>query len=656
MTADLQNRESSRLSKNEPLQEFSIDTAAEAQGDRRLSGWIAKAVTAIAIAYALFHIWTAGFGAFPNLIQRSIHVCFALVLVFFLWSGGTWGRFRPNVLDWLCVLVAIISGIWVWLGYDRFMGRQAATLPDLIIGGALILVIMEAARRVIGLVFTTLAVAAIAYAYFGRWIPMPFTHRGMDYDVIIDHLFRTDMGIWGATTNITATVVAIFIIFGSILLFSGGGQAFMNIALLFAGRSTGGPAKVAVLASSLFATVSGSAAANVAVTGTFSIPMMRRLGYDRKFASAVEATASTGGQLMPPIMGAGAFIMAELLAVPYTTVMIAAIVPCLLFYFGVFTAVHLESRKRNYAGIDPSMIPSARAVFAPRAIIPFIAPIVVLLAFLYVGYTPQRAGFSAVIAAIVLYVFVDIRISGMLERSRTVIKGLELAGYALVLIAVLAATAQIIIGIIGLTGLGVRLSFLLINFSGGDLLPALLMSMVVAIVLGMGMPTTGAYLVAASVLAPALTRIGLEPLQAHMFIFYFAILSAITPPVCAAVFVASGIAQSPWFASALVAVRLGLVGFIVPFMFAYEPALLMQGDLLVIVVATVSALVGALALASGLAGRFLATNAWWESVLLVAAALLMIQPGPFLDVIGFGVLVAIGIRQGFGSPQSRVQT
>lgn len=623
----------------------SADVAKESQGDRSLTGWTAHLATGVAVCYALFHIWTAGFGAFPSLIQRSLHVCFALVLVYLLWGGGRWAQKRVNLLDWACIAVAVVSAAWVWVGYDRFMERQDASLPDLIIGGALILVIMEAARRVIGVVFTVLAAAALCYAYFGRSIPMPFTHRGMEPGVIIDHLFLTDMGIWGVTTNITATVVAIFIIFGSVLLFSGGGQAFMNLALLIAGRATGGPAKVAVVASSLFATVSGSAAANVAVTGTFSIPMMRRLGYDRNFASATEATASTGGQLMPPIMGAGAFIMAELLAVPYVQVMLAAVIPCLLFYVGVFASVHLESRKRNYAPLDRALVPTAREVFAPAAFLPFLVPIAVLLGFLYLGFTPQRAGFSAVVTAVVLYTFIDLRPDAMRQRLLTIWKGLELAGYALVMIAVLAATAQIIIGIIGLTGLGVRLSSLLIAFSGGELLPALLMAMIVAIVLGMGMPTTGAYLVAASVLAPALTRIGMEPLQAHMFIFYFAILSAITPPVCAAVFVASGIAQSPWFRSALVAVRLGLVGFIVPFMFAYEPALLMRGDALSILLTLATALIGVLALAGGMAGRFLSRNAWWEGVVLVAAALMTIHPDYMLDLAGLAVIAAVCLRQ-----------
>lgn len=615
--------------------------AAEAHGDRSLTGWTARLATSVAIAYTLFHLYTAGYGAFPNLIQRSIHVSFGLVLVYLLFSGRRASRDRVSLLDWACIAVAILGCVWVYLGYDRFMSRQTATMPDLIIGGAMIVIIMEAARRVIGIVFTILAAAALGYAFFGQSIPMPFMHRGMGLGVVIDHLYRTDMGIWGTTTDITATVVAVFIIFGSVLLFSGGGQAFMNLALLVAGRASGGPAKVAVVASSLFATVSGSAAANVAVTGAFSIPMMKRLSYDRNFAAAVEATASTGGQLMPPIMGAGAFIMAELLAVPYLHVMVAAIIPAFLFYLGVFVTVHLESVRRSYAALHPADIPAARTVFAPRAFLPFLLPIIVILVLLYMGYTPQRAGFSGTIAAIVLYLLSDLRFAAVKQRSRTVLKGLELGGYALVMIAVLAATAQIIIGIIGLTGFGVRLSSLLIAFSGGELLPALCMSMAVAIVLGMGMPTTGAYLVAASVLAPALTRIGMEPLQAHMFIFYFAILSAITPPVCAAVFVAAGIAQGPWFKAATIALRLGLVGFIVPFMFAYSPALLMRGEWLDIVPPLATATIGVIALAAGTTGRLLRTNSVVENLLLIAAALMMIHPGSGSDKIGIAIIVPV---------------
>lgn len=617
-----------------------IDTESTL-GDRDLGGWVKLMAGVIALAYTLFHIYTAGFGNLPNLMQRSIHVGFALVLTFLLFSFRGRGGKRVSPMDWLFAVLTVVSTIWVIVNYDRFMQRLALETVDFVLGAITILLVMEAARRLIGMVFALLAAFFLVYAYFGPYIPMPFAHRGFGLNVIVNHLYTTDLGLWGVTTAVSANIVAIFIIFGTVLFFAGGGLAFMNIALILAGRTVGGPAKVATIASALFGTISGSAAANVAVTGSFTIPMMKRLNYDKNFAAGVEATASTGGQLMPPIMGAAAFIMAELLAVPYVTVMTAALVPALLMYGGLFLGVHFGSKKRGYARLADEEIPDWRKVLAPRQLLPLIGPIAVLLYYLFSGSSPQRAGFAATITAIVLFIFQDLDLAAYRVRARSMLKALESAGYALIMIAALAATAQIVIGIIGLTGVGVRFTTILISASGGNLLPALLITMSVALVLGMGMPTTGAYLLAASVLAPALVRMGVEPLQSHMFVFYFAIISAITPPVCAAVFVASGIAQSDWLKSSFAAVRLGIVAFIIPYMFVYSPALMLEGDPLWIAMAIVSASIGVTALAGGMMGYFIDRNNIAETVGLVAASLLLIKPGSLTDLIGLGLLAVI---------------
>lgn len=615
-------------------------------GDRELTPWLRGAAATLAIVYTLFHLYTSGFGNFPNLIQRSLHVSFALVLVFMLFSLRGRGSRSISVLDWFFIAVSIASTAWVAYSYDRFMTRQALSDIDIVLGALTILAVMEAARRLIGIVFTALAGIFLVYALFGPYIPMPFAHRGFGINVIVNHLYTTDLGLWGVTTSVSATVVAIFIIFGSILFFSGGGTTFINIALILAGRTTGGPAKVATIASALFGTISGSAAANVAVTGSFTIPMMRRLNYSKEFAAGVEATASTGGQLMPPIMGAAAFIMAELLAVPYIEIMRAAIVPALLMYGGVFCAVHFGSKRRGYAPLAAEEIPHWRQALGPRQLLPLLGPIAVLLYFLlFTGSTPQRAGFAATIAAIVLFLFQDMNWGAHRGRLKSLVQALESAGYALLMIAVLAATAQIVIGIIGLTGVGVRFTGILIAASDGNLLMGLFITMGVALVLGMGMPTTGAYLLAASVLAPALVRMGIEPLQAHMFVFYFAIISAITPPVCAAVFVASGIAQSDWFKSALIATRLGLVAFIIPFMFVYSPALFLQGPVPTVVMAIISASIGVVALAGGVMGQFIQRNNILETLLLIAGALMLIKPGILTDAVGAVLLAAVVAMQ-----------
>ncbi|TWG96421.1 TRAP transporter 4TM/12TM fusion protein [Mesorhizobium sp. J18] len=614
-------------------------------GDRDLGSWMTLIASTLAITYTGFHLYTAGFGNLPNLIQRSLHVGFALVLVFMLFSLRGKGGKRVSVLDWIFIAISILSTAWVAYSYDRFMLRLELTIVDIVLGALTVLTIMEAARRLIGTIFTALAAVFIGYAMLGPYIPMPFAHRGFSIEVIVNHLYTTDLGLWGVTTSVSATVVAIFIIFGSILFFSGGGTTFINMSLILAGRTTGGPAKVATIASALFGTISGSAAANVAVTGSFTIPMMKRLKYSREFAAGVEATASTGGQLMPPIMGAAAFIMAEIIGIPYVDIVKAAFIPALLMYGGVLVAVHFGSVRRGYAALPAEDIPDWRTTLGPRQLVPLLGPIAVLLWFLMGGSTPQRAGFAATIAAIVLFLFQDFNWDAYRGRFRALVRALESAGYALILIAVLAATAQIVIGIIGLTGVGVRFTAILMAASNGNLFLGLLITMGVALVLGMGMPTTGAYLLAASVLAPALVRMGLEPLQAHMFVFYFAIISAITPPVCAAVFVASGIAQGDWFKTALIATRLGLVAFIIPFMFAYSDALFLQGPALTVALAIVTASVGVIALAGGVMGQFIQRNTILESVMLVAASLLLIKPGSLTDIAGAAILAVVVAMQ-----------
>jgi len=605
---------------------------------RRLSGAVAWLTAAIAVASTAFHLYTAAFGSLPNLMQRSVHVGFALVLAFLLYGWTKRAAHRVAPLDWLLALLAVAGCGWVLPRYDVYMARADIDNVDIAAGALTVALVVEAVRRVIGLPFALLVVAFIAYAFLGPHVPMPFGHRGLSLRMLSDHLYTTDLGIWGTTTHITATVVAVFVIFGAVLLQTGGGRAFIDLALLLAGRSAGGPAKVAVLASGLFGTISGSAAANVAVTGSLTIPMMKRLGYRREFAGAVEATASTGGQLMPPIMGAGAFIMAELLAMPYFSIVAAALIPALLFYGSVFAAIHFESLKRNYAALPAADLPRAREVLTLARMAPFIGPLLVLVALLLTGRSAQYAGFWATLAAAALYLVVDFRAADLGPRLKVLLKAAEQAGYALVMIAALSAAAQIVVGIIGVTGVGVRFTSILIAASSGELLFGLLIAMLAALVLGMGMPTTAAYLLAASVLAPALARLGLVPLQAHMFVFYYAIISAITPPVCAAVFVAAGIAGSDWVKTAFIACRLGAVAFIIPLMFAYAPALLMIGSPAEIALAVVTATIGVLALAGGLMGYLLKRCNPVQSLLLVLGALPLIKPGLYTDAAGLAVV------------------
>lgn len=637
------------INEEELRQQFEAQLEKGEEGNRAVRGGAARFARFLAIAYALFHLYTAAFGAFPNLIQRSIHVGFALMLTYLLYAGSRRGQGTGRVpwYDVLAIAFSAFAAGYVSYNYYRFtVDVTSSNTFDLIMAALTILVLLEASRRVIGWAFPILATLFMLYAYYGRSLPMPWTHAGFELRPLLEYLFMSTQGIWGVTTRITSTEVAVYIIFGAFLLVTGGGRTFMDLALVLAGRSVGGPAKVSTVASSFFGTISGSAAANVAVTGSFTIPMMRRLNYGNDFAGAVEATASSGGQIMPPIMGAGAFVMAELLGVPYVDIVVAAALPALLYYGGVFVAIHFDSERRGLRGLPNELIPGTRDLIRFDRLAPFLTPIFILLYLLFSGFTPMRAGFWAIVTAAVLYLVSDFNPGNMLKRLSQMVNALEQGGYGLVLIALLAGTAQIIVGIISFTGFGARLSGLIIEASGGQLLLALVLSMLVALILGMGMPTTAAYLLGASVLVPALTRLDVLPLAAHMFVFYFAIISAITPPVCVAVFVAAGMAEGNWMRTAWIACRLGIAAFIIPYMFVYANELLLIGETGDIILAAITALIGVMGLAGGVMGYFRRRNHPIETIVLIASALSLIHPGIVTDIVGVvGVLLVYGVQK-----------
>jgi len=613
---------------------------------RTLTGAVAAGVALVAVVFALFHIYTAApfVGSFPDLIQRSVHLAFAFVLCFLLypaWPGRSSSR-RPTVLDVALAAAALVALGYIIRHYDWIMENPGdATLTGVLLGTVLTVLTLEAARRTIGLIFTALGVIAIAYAYLGASIPGAWGHRGFDWVTIQESLYLSTQGILGNVTGISATLVAVFLVFGAILYHTGGGETFVDLAKLIAGRSHGGPAKVSVFSSAFFGTISGSAVANVVVDGIFNIPLMKRMKYKAEFAAAVEATASSGGQIMPPVMGAGAFIMAELLQISYTQVAIAAALPALLYYLGCGAAIHFEARRLGLGTIPRELIPRARDVFAWRRSAALFIPVILLTYFLLQGYTAQTSTFWSIIASLIIFVLSGSSLADCRARVLGLGRALEAGGKGIVLVATLIAAAGIVIGMINLTGVGVKLSEFIIGTAGGSFLGALFLAMVVCLILGMGLPTTAAYVLAASVVAPALIKLGALPLAAHLFVFYFAIISAITPPVCAAVYVAAAIARADWVKTALIATRLGLAGFIAPYMFIYAPALLWQGPLVEIAWVTVTACVGVIALAAGSMGYLVRPAGLLERAALLAAALLLIKPGLATDLAGFALLGAV---------------
>ena len=593
----------------------------------------------VCILFVLFQIYTAGFGQYPNMIQRSIHAAFSLVLCFLMLPTfkSKHRGLRPSVINIFLALISTVLCIYIIFNYDRLMESLGveAQPHEVVMGGVLILIVLEAARRATGWSLPIIATTSMGYSLLGGHIPGYWGHPGFSFQYVVEYLYLGAEGIWGILTGISATLVAAYIIFGAILLTTGGAASFMKIALLAGGRSYGGAAKVATVASGLFGMLSGSAIANVATTGNFTIPMMKRLGYKDHFAGGVEATASSGGQITPPIMGAGAFIMSELIGEPYLKIALSATLPALLFYTCVWVSIDLEARKANLKRVPPEEIPKAKDVFNWRTSGPVGLTIVVLLASLFMGHTPSKAAFLAIVTNVFLFLFINtMSKAAFLERCRVLWTGIEKAGRGMVTVVSLLICAQITIAMISLSGVGIKLSEMIIGASSGNVFLALILAASVCLILGMGIPTTAAYVLAASVVGPALQMMGIVPLSAHMFIFYCALLSGLTPPVCTAVFAAATIANARWDKVAGVAIRLAAMKYIIPFFFIYRPSILLMGHWGNIIETIIVSWMSATLLAVGTVGFYRTPINPIVRIFLLGAALVLIVPGFVFDLIG----------------------
>ncbi len=613
---------------------------------RTLKGPFSVLAAGLSVLFAIFQLYTAFAGAFPDLIQRSIHMGFAIVLAFLLYSAsGRSPKDRPSMVDALAMASGAVVCMYAAFNYDRIMMNPGISSDwDLALGIIAAVIVLEMTRRILSWIMPAIAVLTILYAYFGQALPDVIAHRGFSVSYILETLYMSTSGLWGTVTGVSATVVAGFLIFGSVLYYTGGGEIFVDLAKALAGRSYGGPAKVSCISSALFGTISGSAVANVVVDGVFNIPLMKKLGYKPEFAAAVEATASTGGQIMPPVMGAGAFIMAELIHVAYLKIALAAVVPALLYYLGVAASIHFEARKSNLMRIPKALIPSVKKTLPKGA--PLFIPVTLLIYLLLDGRDPTSSVFWATMASVGLY-FATVRSRAVLkERARNMVGAMEAGGKSVVLVASLCCCAQIVIGMVNLSGLGIKMSELVIGLSMGVEFLGLFFTMIVCLILGMGLPTTAAYVLAASVAGPALVKLGVVPMAAHLFVFYFAIISAITPPVCAAVYAATAIARSNWLQTGWLAVRMGLAGFVAPFLFVYRPQILLIGSPMDILWNCLVAGLGVLALAGVAIGYFGDKCRWYEWVLLAAGALLLLKPGLVSDLVGIAVVgIIFGLQK-----------
>lgn len=594
-------------------------------------------ITAIAVLMSVFHLYVAFVGPPDAYVMRGWHLAFVLVLGFLLMPGRHGTAERVGWVDLLLLLAAAAAALYpsASLEYiqNRFYYVDDPRLADYVFGGALIVLVMEATRRATGWALPITAMVFLAYG---------LTLGNQSVGIMLDQLYLTTEGIFGIPLYVSATYVMLFILFGAFVERSGAGQLFMDFALALAGHTSGGPAKVAVITSSLFGTVSGSAVANVMTTGTFTIPLMMRTGYRPAFSGAVEAVASTGGQLMPPIMGAAAFVMAEFLGVSYLTVAAFALLPALLYYVAVFMAVHFEAKRIGLVGVPKADLPRLRQVMSERGHL--FLPLIVIIAVLLTG---RSAAFSALCGIASVIPTTWLRASTRSTFTvRAIIEALEAGARNTLVVALACACAGIVIGTITLTGLGLAFTGIVLDLSQDSLILALLLTMLAGIFLGMGLPTTPAYIVQVALLVPALVKLGIQVEAAHLFVLYFAVLSAITPPVAMAVYAANGISRAKLMESSWAAMKLGLTGYIIPFMFVFSPALLLMGDFVTVSMAAITATIGVTCLAGGLHSYFFFGPArWWERLMLIAAALVLIKPGWMSDLIGLGLIALIAASQ-----------
>jgi len=604
---------------------------------RELKGFYETVLVAVTVSMSLFHIYILGFNPINPWIFYAIHLIFGILVIMFQYPGRRGSprdRFSlPDIL--MAALGVLVCGYVVW-HYEGLLGRIPVmpTTLDLSVGAITILIVLEITRRTVGLTLPIVALAFLAYAKFGDLIPGLFGHRGYPWERIIGQVFSME-GIYGLPLEVSATYIILFIVFSGFLHVSGGGQFFIDIAQALAGRSRGGPAKIAIIGSSLFGTISGSPIANVMAIGTFTIPLMKKSGYRPFYAGAIEAVASTGGQIMPPVMGAGAFIMADVLGIPLRKVLLAAIIPALLYYGALYVMVHVEAVKMGLRGLPADSIPHAGKVMMARGHL--LVPLLVLIIVLASGASPIQAALYSI--------FATIPISMLRKETRLnvpkIIRGLSMGARNAMEPLAACACAGIIVGVISLTGLGLKFAGGAISLAHGIIPVILALSALVCLVLGMGLPTTAAYIITASVVAPALIQLGIPPLAAHLFLFYFACISSITPPVALAAYAAAGVAGASMVSVGITAVRLGIIGFIVPFMFVYSPSLLFSGSYLEILMACITASVGVIALGLGFERWLWGSLNMGMTVGLVAAALLLIKPGWITDLIGLTIFLFI---------------
>ncbi len=617
--------------------------------------WFRRGAVAIfGILLALVHLYCGGYRPITADILRSIHVGFGLIIIYMLYPFDKEKQGVSLIIDCLLALLAL-----AWVGYFTLtletvpMRTGNPIFADVAISTVGMLVLFEATRRVLGMILPSIAINFLLYALLGHLIPGALGHRGVDYSWLITHSLLSTEGVFGVPIGVSARFVFLFVLFAAALDKTGGGKFFLDLAYAILGRYRGGPAKVAVVGSALMGTMSGSAVANVAGTGCITIPLMKQLGYDNKSAGAIEAVASSGGLIMPPIMGAAAFIMSEFLGITYLKIIIAAAIPACLYYLAVFCAVDFKAARLGLVGLPADQVPKVWNVL--KTGVQFMIPLFVLIIYLVIS-TPQRAAFWGFVAIIVLYV-INLAWKKDFGSIKNILFVMEAGSRQALPIITACAVAGVVVGVISLTGLGFMLTGYLMTIGGTSLLFVLIISMVTSIILGMGLPVTACYIVLAVLAAPAMVELGVDPVAAHLFIIYFGVLSGITPPVALAAYVGAGIAEARPMEVAIEACRIGIVAFFLPYMFLYNPVLLLQDVTAVkLTLSLVGSIIGCIAIAAGTQGYLLTNANWLQRILLIAAAVLLFSFKIYAYILAFICIGIVVTWQLYASANARKRT
>ncbi|MBL3572182.1 MAG: TRAP transporter permease [Synergistaceae bacterium] len=609
---------------------------------RDLVGWQALLITAVAVGLSLFHFYTAGFGLLLAIKQRTFHLGVVLFLVFTLYPmSDKASKTKTPWYDWILAALSAYGCFYLIINFDALLMRAGLpTQMDVIMGFVTVGLLLEATRRVSSPILPVIAICFLLYCYFGRSFPALFQHRGFSVLRIVNHMYLGTEGVFGIPIEVSSTFVFMFILFGSVLEQTGMGRFIIDLAMALAGGATGGPAKVAVLSSGLMGSISGSSVANVCTTGMFTIPLMKSVGYKPYFAGAVEAVASTGGQIMPPVMGAAAFIMAQFMGVPYLYVAAAAVVPALLYYFAVLVQVHLEATRLGLKGLPREQLPKLGPLMKTRGHL--LLPLFGIIYFLIAGYTPLKAAFNGILITVVVSYFNK---QTALTPKKMLI-ALETGARGALGVACACATVGIIVGTATLTGLGLRIASAIVTIAHGMLLPTLLLTMVTCILLGAGLPTTANFIVTSTMAAPALFELGVPPMAAYMFVLYFGIAADLSPPVALAAYAGAGIAGDDPMKTGVTAVKLALAGFIVPYIYVFNPMLvLVDATPVRFVLAVFTACLGVFLLGMATIGYYKVKLPSYMRALAMVGALGLLVPGTVTDISGLSIMALIHFTQ-----------